>query len=92
MRPGRWLAARLAWGTAAGAALAFAFPAWFLPVREVFLPLFGLVMFALGLVLDLDEARAVVRRPLAIAQGVATQYLVMPLLGWAAWRIARAFG
>ncbi len=92
MRPGRWLAARLAWITGAGAALAFVFPSWFVPIKHVFLPLFGLVMFALGLVLDLDEARAVLRRPLAVAQGVATQYLVMPMLGWAAYLLARQAG
>ena len=92
MRAGAWLAERLAWITALGALAAWLAPAPFLPLGKVFLPLFALVMFALGLVLDLEEARAVVARPLAVAQGVTAQYLIMPVLGWGAFALARALG
>ncbi|NGO68840.1 bile acid:sodium symporter family protein [Streptomyces boncukensis] len=44
--------------------------------------LLGVVMFCMGLTMTLPDFRSVVRRPWAVALGLAAQYLVMPGLGW----------
>ncbi len=44
--------------------------------------LLGVVMFCMGLTMTVPDFRSVVRRPWAVALGLAAQYLVMPGLGW----------
>lgn len=46
-------------------------------------PLLGVIMFGMGLTLTLPDFKLVVTRPLPVLLGVAAQYGVMPLLGWA---------
>ncbi|OIO55942.1 MAG: bile acid:sodium symporter [Alphaproteobacteria bacterium CG_4_10_14_0_2_um_filter_63_37] len=87
------LAARhLALLTGLAALAAFLYPPAFLIFKEAFLPLFAATMFALGLVLHPEEAKAAAKRPGSIALGVATQYGVMPLLGLGGASIALAAG
>ena len=42
----------------------------------------AVVMLGMGLTLDMADFRAVARLPGAVALGFATQYTIMPLLGW----------
>ena len=43
----------------------------------------GLIMLGMGLTLEVDDFRRVLRRPAPIGLGVVLQYLVMPLMaGW----------
>lgn len=51
---------------------------------KVFLALFAVTMFALGIVLQPAELKETMRQPGKIGLGVLTQYTVMPLLGFAA--------
>lgn len=51
---------------------------------KVFLALFAITMFALGIVLQPAELKETMRQPGKIGLGVLTQYTVMPLLGFAA--------
>ncbi len=51
---------------------------------KMFLALFAMTMFALGIVLEPKELQETVRHPGQIGLGVLTQYSVMPLLGFAA--------
>ncbi|MBQ1159375.1 bile acid:sodium symporter family protein [Streptomyces sp. A73] len=44
--------------------------------------LLGVVMFCMGLTMTVPDFRGIVRRPWAVALGLAAQYLVMPSLGW----------
>lgn len=44
----------------------------------------ALIMLGMGITLSLDDFRAVARMPRAVFAGVAAQYLIMPLCGWAA--------
>lgn len=74
--------------TLACAIVAYIYPPAFLIFREYFLWLFAATMFALGVVLDPIEAREALGKPLRIVSGVATQFSVMPLLGFAAAGIA----
>lgn len=46
-------------------------------------PLLGVVMFGMGLTLSPSDFRTVLNRPKEVLAGVAAQYLVMPLAGWA---------
>lgn len=90
----RLLANGLAPLTLLGTLLAFFFPAPFLLLKlpaalgdftlygSLFQLMFALTMFALGLVLEYDDLGETLRRPKRIALGVATQYLVMPLLAF----------
>ena len=82
----RWIAAGLAPLTLLGAVAAFVYPPSFLIFARWFLWFFGVTMLALGLVLDPAEFVETLRRPREIALGLATQFTVMPLLGFlAAW-------
>lgn len=79
----RFIANALAPLTLIAAALAWWHPPLFLIFKPVFIWLFAATMLALGLVLDRDELVITLRQPLPIAQGVLTQYLLMPLLAFA---------
>ena len=48
----------------------------------------GLIMLGMGLTLEVDDFRRVLRRPAPIGLGVVLQFLVMPLMGWTvAWAL-----
>ncbi len=49
----------------------------------------SLVMLGMGLTLHVSDFKGVVEKPLAVAVGVAAQYIIMPLT---AWGIARLLG
>ncbi|MDH5301990.1 MAG: bile acid:sodium symporter family protein [Gammaproteobacteria bacterium] len=83
-----FIADNLAPLTLLGAIVAFFYPPAFLIFKDVFLWLFAATMFSLGLVLKPEELNDTLQRPKAIAQGLLTQYTVMPLLGFvAAWAV-----
>ncbi|MDQ6971787.1 MAG: bile acid:sodium symporter family protein [Mariprofundaceae bacterium] len=86
------LSRNLALLTLAGAVTAYFYPPAFLVFKDYFLWLFAATMFALGVVLNPEEARDALRRPQRIALGVLTQFTVMPLLGFAAASLAVAQG
>ncbi len=58
---------------------------WFKPYIE---PGLGVIMLGMGLTLRFADFAAVARHPKHVALGVAAQFLIMPLAGWA---IARTF-
>lgn len=74
--------------TLIGAIIAFLHPPVFLVFQNSFLLFFSATMFALGFVLDPEEFKETVRRPKEIGLGLATQFTVMPLLGF----LAATFG
>ena len=78
--------------TLVGAISAYLYPPLFLVFKDYFLWLFAATMFALGIVLQPEEARDAMRKPSRIALGVATQFSIMPLLGFAAASLAVAQG
>ncbi|MDE2880670.1 MAG: bile acid:sodium symporter family protein [Acidobacteriota bacterium] len=48
----------------------------------------GVIMLGMGLTLEVDDFRRVLRRPAPIGLGVVLQYVVMPLMGWTvAWAL-----
>ena len=63
---------------------AYFYPPAFIIFKDYFLWLFAITMFAVGLVLPLDEAKQALRQPKPIAIGVISQFTIMPLLGFAA--------
>jgi BASS family bile acid:Na+ symporter len=71
------------------AAFAVLFPDAFVPLKPAILPLLGVVMFGMGMTLEVEDFLRVARRPGVVAPGVALQYLVMPL---AAFAVALALG
>lgn len=42
----------------------------------------AIIMLGMGITLSLDDFRTVTRMPKVVAVGFASQYLIMPLLGW----------
>ncbi len=80
----RWIAAGLAPLTFLGALAALLYPPSFLIFADWFLWFFAITMLALGLVLDPKEFVETLRRPREIGLGLATQFTVMPLLGFLA--------
>lgn len=84
----QWLSRNLAPLTLAGALLAFIYPPLFLVFKDWFLWCFAATMLALGIVLQPDEARSALRKPVSIGLGVLTQYSVMPILGFLAASVA----
>jgi BASS family bile acid:Na+ symporter len=67
---------------AVAALLAYYFPDAFVAFTPAIVPLLGLVMFGMGITLTGRNFIAVARRPMAVALGVALQFLMMPFLGW----------
>lgn len=62
------------------AVLGFVFPDTFKLFGPYIVTLLGIIMFGMGLTLSLDDFREVVQRPFDVAIGVASQFLIMPLL------------
>lgn len=69
--------------------LAFAWPGPFTVLKPGIVPGLGVIMFGMGMTLTLGDFQRVLRRPAAVALGVAAQYVIMPGLAWA---LAHAFG
>ena len=73
----------------AAACLALMFPGVLQHVRPTVINyLLGVVMFGMGLTLNLQDFRVVFSRPKDVTMGCLAQFTVMPLL---AWGLARAF-
>ena len=70
------------------AVAAYHYPPAFLIFKDYFLWLFAATMFALGLVMQPEEAKEALRRPTTILIGVTAQFTIMPLLGFAAAFVA----
>ena len=68
--------------TLLGALVAYLYPPTFLVFADSFLWFFAATMLALGVVLEPQELRSTLRQPHRVLLGVATQYTVMPLLGF----------
>lgn len=62
------------------AVLGFVFPETFKLFGPYIVTLLGIIMFGMGLTLSVDDFREVVRRPVDVGIGVASQFLIMPLL------------
>jgi len=84
----QFLSRQMALLTLVGAAIAYIWPPTFLIFKSSILWFFAATMFALGVVLKPAEAREALSRPSHIALGVACQYSIMPLLGFAAATLA----
>jgi len=86
------LSRNLALLTLAGAITAYLFPTLFLIFKDYFLGLFAATMFALGLVMKPSEAKEALSKPATICIGVATQFIVMPTLGFGAAILSTYYG
>ena len=62
------------------AVLGFVFPETFKQFGPYIVTLLGIIMFGMGLTLSVDDFREVVSRPVDVGIGVASQFLIMPLL------------
>lgn len=67
--------------------LGYLLPGTFRPLAPLIPWGLGLIMFFMGATLTLPDFARIARQPLIVAAGVAAQYVIMPLLGWA---VARA--
>ncbi|RCV49555.1 Bile acid:sodium symporter [Marinitenerispora sediminis] len=76
---GRWFAVLILLGAAAGLAA----PAQAALLTPYVAVLLGVIMFGMGLTLRASDFAIVVRRPQAVLIGVAAQFAVMPLAGYA---------
>ncbi|MDX8388604.1 MAG: bile acid:sodium symporter family protein [Ghiorsea sp.] len=80
----KWVTNNMAVLTLVCAIAAFFYPPFFMFFKAYFLWLFAITMFAVGLVLPLEEANEALKNPLSIVIGVVSQFTIMPLLGFAA--------
>ncbi len=62
--------------------VSLAFPNLFLPLKPVIKPLLGSVILSMGLTLKFKDFKSLVEKPKVVLIGLATQYTVMPILGW----------
>ena len=73
----------------AGAALALWQPATAMWFQPDWIPLFlGIIMLSMGLTLDFQDFKRVIKIPRSILLGVGLQYIIMPVLGYS---LSRAF-
>jgi bile acid:Na+ symporter, BASS family len=63
--------------------LSFLYPQGFTWIGPYIVPLLGIVMFGMGLTLSANDFQEVFKRPKDVAIGVISQYVIMPLLGYA---------
>lgn len=70
-------------------AVAYFFSSVFENLGFLIVPMFAVIMFAMGITLRTDDFRRVFSRPLKILAGISAQYVVMPFLGFI---LALAFG
>lgn len=71
------------------ALVALAFPSALQQIRPTVInPLLGVIMFGMGLTLNLQDFKIVFSRPKDVVIGCLAQFTVMPLLAWA---LAKAF-
>jgi bile acid:Na+ symporter, BASS family len=67
-----------------GGALALAHPAWFTWFNgECITWGLAVIMLGMGITLSVDDFKAALKTPRAVAAGFVAQYLIMPFLGWA---------
>lgn len=67
----------------AAALLALAFPAVLQQIPTTFInPLLGIIMFGMGLTLNLRDFKIVFSRPKDVIVGCLAQFTIMPLLAW----------
>ena len=78
----QFIASQLAVLTALSALFAYLYPPLFLIFKNYFLGFFAATMFAIGLVLKPADIRDECKQPVRIAQGVITQFSVMPILAF----------
>lgn len=64
------------------ALLAFYLPDVFAQLSNLIIPLLTLIMFAMGLTLNLDNFKRVLRKPIKLALGTTLQFFLMPLLAF----------
>ncbi|WP_223592638.1 bile acid:sodium symporter family protein [Neobacillus bataviensis] len=64
------------------AVIAYSFPEHFVGLGGYIVPLLGIVMFGMGLTLELSDFKEVFRRPKEVALGVIGHFIIMPLLAF----------
>ena len=64
------------------AVLAYLNPGQFVWLGSYIVPLLGIVMFGMGLTLELSDFKEVFRRPKEVALGVIGHFIIMPLLAF----------
>ncbi|MBV7435370.1 bile acid:sodium symporter family protein [Cardiobacteriaceae bacterium TAE3-ERU3] len=62
------------------AVVGFFFPQWFVGLKGWIVPALGLIMFGMGLTLDVKDFAEIAKRPVQVIVGIAAQFLIMPLL------------
>ncbi|WP_406736778.1 bile acid:sodium symporter family protein [Thioclava sp. GXIMD4215] len=62
------------------AGLGFAFPDIFVQLKGLIVPLLGLIMFGMGLTISAQDFAEVAKRPVQVAIGVVSQFVIMPLI------------
>nr|WP_233119958.1 hypothetical protein [Rappaport israeli] len=75
-----WVGRTFALWAVVFAVLGFVFPQGFVGLKAAIVPVLGVIMFGMGLTLELRDFAEVVRRPLPVLIGVVAQFLIMPLL------------
>lgn len=73
---------------ATGVALGMSFPGWFLGIGDfkftsLFVPILQVIMFGMGTTLSVADFARVFKMPGGILAGVACQFTIMPLIGFA---------
>lgn len=63
----------------AGTAVAYFFPAPFVPLSEYITYFLMIIMFAMGLTLTIPDFKEIAKRPLPVLLGVIAQFVIMPL-------------
>ncbi|MBU5245414.1 MULTISPECIES: bile acid:sodium symporter family transporter [Bacillus] len=64
------------------AMLGFAFPSLFSWISSYITILLGIIMFGMGLTLQTDDFKELIRKPLYVIIGVIAQYTIMPLVAF----------
>jgi BASS family bile acid:Na+ symporter len=72
-----------------GAVVAYLRPELFLPFKSSIPVLLGVIMFGMGMTLQLQDFRYLLHHPTPVGIGVGLQFLLMPLFGWTVGKLLR---
>lgn len=77
-----WVGRTFAIWTLLFALAGFFVPALFINLKFLIVPLLGIIMFGMGLTLNVKDFSELFSRPLQVLLGTASQFLIMPLVAW----------
>ena len=77
-----WMGKTFALWALMSAVLGFFFPDVFAPLVKFIVPVLGLIMFGMGMTLNIDDFVTIIKRPKTLLVGLLAQFTLMPFIAY----------